>query len=141
MKKLEELSKIYGTLPRIECKGLCGERFCNVIGLGKVEEFLVRTYLAKQGREFIPFHTHEEKRVKLALADAIFLDFPQSFEDPKLRCPYLTGEAKCSIYEARPLICRLWGMTPTMTCPYGCKPEVTLTDELAKGLLQVAADL
>jgi hypothetical protein len=27
------------------------------------------------------------------------------------------------VYEVRPMICRLWGMTPGMRCQFGCEPE------------------
>lgn len=30
---------------------------------------------------------------------------------------------RCKAHAIRPLICRLWGMTELMKCPYGCKPE------------------
>lgn len=37
-------------------------------------------------------------------------------------CPYLT-DGRCSIYDARPMICRMWGVARTMPCPHGCEPE------------------
>lgn len=36
-------------------------------------------------------------------------------------CPHL-GPAGCRVYEERPLICRLFGTTPQLTCPNGCRP-------------------
>ncbi len=39
-----------------------------------------------------------------------------------LSCPYL-GENGCEVYDDRPLICRLYGTTPSMLCPHGQKPE------------------
>jgi hypothetical protein len=38
-------------------------------------------------------------------------------------CSLLTGERKCSVYDIRPMICRLWGLVRSMPCPYGCRPE------------------
>lgn len=35
----------------------------------------------------------------------------------------LTDEGRCSVYDVRPMVCRLWGLVPSMRCPYGCKPE------------------
>lgn len=29
---------------------------------------------------------------------------------------------KCSAYSVRPVICRLWGITKGMECPFGCVP-------------------
>lgn len=44
-------------------------------------------------------------------------------------CSMLTPDRKCGVYDIRPLICRLWGLTESMQCPYGCKPDRLLTDE------------
>lgn len=38
-------------------------------------------------------------------------------------CPALSFLGTCSVYEVRPLICRLWSMVEAMACPYGCMPE------------------
>ena len=37
-------------------------------------------------------------------------------------CPALV-DGRCSVYEHRPLICRLWGAVESLPCPHGC--EVT----------------
>jgi hypothetical protein len=29
----------------------------------------------------------------------------------------------CSVYQIRPMICRLWGVVDALPCPWGCKPE------------------
>lgn len=34
----------------------------------------------------------------------------------------LLVDGKCSVYEVRPTICRLWGITRGMECPFGCIP-------------------
>jgi len=38
-----------------------------------------------------------------------------------LSCPHL-GPQGCTVYAERPLICRLFGTTPHMPCPEGCRP-------------------
>lgn len=40
----------------------------------------------------------------------------------KKPCPFLK-DARCSIYEIRPAICRLWGNTERLRCPFGCERE------------------
>lgn len=35
----------------------------------------------------------------------------------------LLVDGKCSVYEIRPVICRLWGMAKEMECPFGCEPS------------------
>lgn len=47
-------------------------------------------------------------------------------------CPALDFAGRCSVHELRPLICRLYGATPALRCPHGCKPSRWLTnDEVA----------
>ena len=36
-------------------------------------------------------------------------------------CVHL-GPKGCEVYEERPLICRVFGTTPNMPCPNGCRP-------------------
>lgn len=38
-----------------------------------------------------------------------------------LSCPHL-GENGCEVYDERPLICRLFGTTPSLPCPRGAGP-------------------
>lgn len=38
-------------------------------------------------------------------------------------CPMLNPAGRCTVYEIRPMICRLWGVVDSMRCPHGCKPE------------------
>jgi len=50
----------------------------------------------------------------------------------------------CSVYENRPLVCRLFGAVdhPMMTCPHGARAETLLTHEQAMdlvGMLERAA--
>lgn len=37
------------------------------------------------------------------------ISFPERETSPIFRCPFLDAESRCSIYEARPAVCRLWG--------------------------------
>lgn len=50
-------------------------------------------------------------------------------------CPALVKK-RCSGYEGRPLICRLFGVAEGMPCPYGCKPFELITDKSAALLLR-----
>jgi hypothetical protein len=45
---------------------------------------------------------------------------------PFTNCPALTEDKKCSVYEDRPLICRIWGVAETLPCVYGCVPDEPL---------------
>lgn len=35
---------------------------------------------------------------------------------------------RCTVYSVRPLICRIWGVSPRLKCPHGCEPEREVTD-------------
>lgn len=41
----------------------------------------------------------------------------------KFRCTALGEDNRCTVYDFRPAICRLWGMTEGLQCTYGCMPE------------------
>jgi hypothetical protein len=42
-----------------------------------------------------------------------------------LSCPHL-GANGCEVYDERPLICRLFGTTPSLPCPNGRRPDVMI---------------
>jgi uncharacterized protein len=42
-------------------------------------------------------------------------------------CPYL-GDSGCEVYHQRPLICRLYGTTPSMLCPNGQRPRYMIDE-------------
>lgn len=50
----------------------------------------------------------------------------KSGEQPTLnddaQCGYLS-EGKCSVYDVRPAICRLFGSTEKLPCIHGCEPD------------------
>ena len=58
-------------------------------------------------------------------------------------CPMLAPGNRCGCYEARPLICRLFGVvdTPRLVCPYGKAPEVKLTREQADAMIDAVERL
>ena len=43
----------------------------------------------------------------------------------ELSCPHL-GEQGCQVYAERPLICRLFGTTPRLSCPHGRRPAAMI---------------
>jgi hypothetical protein len=56
--------------------------------------------------------------------------------DDTFTCKALVG-GKCSIYEDRPLICRLWGTVGGMPCKWGCVPKGgRISDKKAHKLLR-----
>lgn len=60
--------------------------------------------------------------------------------DADLTCVFLQ-KGLCAVYEARPMICRLWGVAEGMECPWGCVPERTLSRADAARLLRRAHEI
>lgn len=104
------IDRIYAELPRIECKGLCHEA-CGPIAMSRLED---RRILHQLGRT--PDYGFN-------------VDLTCDLLDPLSR--------RCTVYEMRPLICRLFGLIniPTMRCPFGCVPDRWLTDEESRELI------
>ena len=46
-----------------------------------------------------------------------------------LSCPHL-GKDGCEVYEERPLICRLFGTTPSLRCPNGRAPTTMINPKV-----------
>jgi len=93
----QALDRIYRALPRIACKGLCHEACGPIAGADGEIERLERV----AGK-------------------------PLSVR-PDGQCSMLTAEGRCSVYAARPLICRLFGVAGGLECPHGCKPDRMLS--------------
>jgi Fe-S-cluster containining protein len=36
---------------------------------------------------------------------------------------YLTPRERCSVYDARPFVCRIYGAIKNLSCPHGCVPD------------------
>ncbi len=55
-------------------------------------------------------------------------------------CPFVTKDG-CGIYEARPMVCRLFGAVdhPNMICPEGCGPKRKISDARSRELIALAA--
>lgn len=98
-----ELDALYETLPKLECQGFCHDS-CGPI------EMSVR----------------EQARIVERARKPITCGKGAS-------CSMLTEDRRCSVYEIRPMVCRLWGLVRSMACPYGCRPEGGLLSD-AEGM-------
>lgn len=107
MSRAERLAAVYARIPDARCKGLCAAA-CGPIGCTPAE----RVRIERAGGKKL---THD----------------PET-----LSCSMLV-DGRCSVYEKRPLICRLYGSTVGLRCEHGCIPESgLLTDEQAATLLR-----
>lgn len=91
---LRQLERIYDQIPEVECKGLC-TAFCGAIFMTELEHDRI---VERTGR-------------------------PLGKVDARLTCPLLSIEGRCTVYDIRPFICRLWGAEEKLRCPHGCQPK------------------
>lgn len=110
------LDALYAELPAIECAGLCWDS-CGPIDMSAAE----RTRIARVSN----------------------MDIPRGnfLRDGPSLCPALTIFKRCSVYEIRPLICRIWGLTKMLPCSYGCRPDRWLTEPEAYELIARAHEI
>ena len=93
------IQALWKTIPKFKCKEGCYD-CCEMITMTRVEWENIEPKLCAA--------VSNEKGQVLA----------------SLLCPYI-NDGRCSIYENRPTICRLFGAveTPRLTCPHGCGPD------------------
>lgn len=58
------------------------------------------------------------------------------FDFVERTCPKLDKEKRCTVYENRPFICRLFASSEILPCPYGYGPEHPLSEEETRALLR-----
>ena len=111
----DRLAALYTQVPNLNCIGLCHQS-CGPIDMGPAEQDATAT---------------AGIRVPRAFADRDIVNI----------CPALSILGQCRIYQARPMICRLWGAVEGMPCPHGCRPAdgQLLTDEQGWVLLRAAS--
>jgi hypothetical protein len=104
--RIEDLESVYATIPPMPCKAGCG-KCCGPVMATELEA----------------------QRVEAAI-----VGLPRSSD--ALDCPAMDPQTKaCRAYAVRPMLCRLYGHVPNMTCPEGCRPAKQMRDTEARGLL------
>lgn len=106
----DSLAAIYAELPELRCRGKCQES-CGPILMSDAEKARFQT---------------AGKRVPTPI-EVLGSDHAQ--------CPHLSPVGRCTVYEIRPLICRLWGSVEAMKCSWGCVPDRFISDASAHRLL------
>lgn len=94
----DSLERIYRAVPAVDCRGLCADA-CGPIEMSTAE----RARIADRGVRIPP-----AGEALTAIA-----------EGADASCPALADD-RCTVYEDRPLVCRLWGAVQSMPCPHGC---------------------
>jgi Fe-S-cluster containining protein len=111
------LEALYAELPSLECRGLCWHS-CGPVDMSDTE----RERIAERG-------------VTIPRYDRAGAERYQATGTVEA-CPALGPFRTCGVHEIRPMICRLWGSTETMRCPFGCRPSRELTEAESYALLE-----
>ncbi len=102
--RVAQLEALYAGLPTIKCQGLCWNS-CGPIMMSDLE------------------------RERIEAAGVRIPDFDQGQavrwnRGEPLHCPALDGWHRCTVYDVRPMICRIWGVgRGDLACPHGCERE------------------
>lgn len=91
------LAAIYAELPTVNCQGACHDT-CTAIAMTGIERRRIYRATGTQ------------------MENLSHRDVPDGY-----RCPLLRWN-RCSVYDLRPFICRLWGVTELLPCNFGCRP-------------------
>lgn len=97
------LNELYAQVPTIKCKGHCKDS-CGPIEIHDEERRAIR-----EKGVIIPDHAIQLQQWRK--------------EGTPLDCPALSTEGRCTVYEVRPMICRIWGVTEDIRCPWGCEVQ------------------
>lgn len=108
-----QIQSVWDAIPSTNCEGLCAGA-CGPVHASDVE----RQILAEHGIRIAEF------TVENVLAELVV----------SRDCPALV-DGRCSVYEVRPTICRLWGAVEDLPCPWGCEPDGGRLDPVAAGAL------
>ena len=114
----KRLNEIYSEIPDFNCNG-CGD-CCGPIKWFVSENFVIKDFMEKNNIEYIRWGIKD-------------------FSKNNFRCPYLTKDKKCMIYEVRPIICRLQGHTPKLPCKK--KKPFDISKEKANKLMAAVVNL
>lgn len=96
------LAAVYKQVPDAGCVGLCANT-CTTFPVPRVEARNVRR------------------------ATGADIGLRPGNDNPFTRCPLLDEDGRCTGYDVRPLICRMWGAAIGMQCAHGCQPARLLT--------------
>jgi uncharacterized protein len=108
-----QVAALYARIPKIDCKQKC-QVYCGaVVQLGAYTEA-------------------ERPEIERAVSDADSV--PRADASP-LECKALDAGGLCTIYAARPAICRFFGVVEGLTCPHGCEPERMLSQAEMREIL------
>ena len=120
-KKLRVLRDLYARIPEVHCKGLC-DAACGMIPMGQLEKEQIEAAIGR------PLTTSPMDNGNVMLGD-----LGDSCE--------LLVMGRCTVYDQRPAICRVFGAAEGLPCRHGCVPDRVMRDVEAAQLFQAVTDL
>ena len=117
--RLAEIDRLLASVPGFQCKPGCAD-CCGPVCISRLELNRIVQRTGIKPKELLTSF-----RLK------------QSQKTGCLKCPLLDAQNKCSVYDIRPAICRIFGSSdhPRLRCPHGLKPENPLTPEATNSLV------
>ncbi len=106
----------------VRCERTCWP-YCGIVPASRDELERIRTFCEANGLPFIDLRAVRHERDAKIAAALRANDAAAIMVRGVGLCPYLTDDFACSIYPARPVICRLWGAVEELPCAHGCAPE------------------
>ncbi|HYT08970.1 MAG TPA: YkgJ family cysteine cluster protein [Rugosimonospora sp.] len=125
--EIRRMKKLWAKVPPITgCKGLCWESCANAPMHPVEARYLGAKYPRQTGGV--------ERLLELPILG------PRAETLEPADCPFLVNR-RCSIYEDRPLVCRLFGqpLLGHLRCPYGCDTTHKLTAQQGADLMTAMA--
>jgi Fe-S-cluster containining protein len=122
--KLARIDALFSEVPSFDCKPGCAD-CCGPIQLSRLE---YHRCVKVSGRTADDVRRHMEKNIKHKI----------------YQCPLLNKKTnQCTVYQARPAICRIFGTTKDLPCPHGCGPDASalLSEERAREILSLVNKL
>ena len=122
--KLDRIDAILATIPSFKCKEGCAD-CCGPVQLTRLEYYRC---VKASDRSAEDVRRHMERNLK----------------QKTCQCPLIdTRTKRCSVYEVRPAICRVFGTTGELACPHGYapEPEQMLSEEQAREILALVEQL
>lgn len=122
--KLAKIDAILDEIPSFKCKEGCAD-CCGPIQLSRLEYLRC---MKASGRTVKDVRQHMARNLKHKI----------------YQCPLLNKKTNhCSVYEVRPVICRIFGVVKDLPCPhgYGPDPADTLSEDRAHEILTLVNEL
>lgn len=122
--KLAKIDSLLSEIPTFKCKDGCAD-CCGPVEMSRLE---YHRCVKASGRSADELRQRMERNFKRKVYQCALID-------PKTN--------RCTVYQVRPAICRIFGTTKDLPCPHGYAPDAAqmLSDEKAREILALVGEL